>query len=42
MTKRSASAKLTIDKFLKIAATIWLLEEAITSAIHFILWRFVE
>lgn len=31
-----------VDKFLKIAATIWLLEEAITSAIHFILWRFVE
>ena len=31
-----------VDKFLKIAATIWLLEEAITSAIHFIMWRFIE
>jgi len=33
---------MTTDKLLKIAATIWLLEEAITNVMHFILWRFVE
>ena len=31
-----------LDKMLKIAATTWLLEEAATNLIHFILWRFVE